>query len=138
MTANNGFEKTFNKSNLLAYADGLQDIVYTDLSYTTSVLIYDELYKQIRFWGAVTPGSISGMVNGYAISDDGFGNITWNAGNVGTINYATGYMKLNNNFGFTPGVNTYKINFQYVDDLSITLARDSFLYHNPVTLEVLS
>jgi hypothetical protein len=137
MTANNGFEKTFNKSNLLAYVDGLQDIVYTDLSYTTSVKVYDELYKQIRFWGAVIPGTISGMVNGYAISDDGFSNITWNAGNVGTINYATGYMKLNNNFGFTPGVNTYEMNFQYVDDLSITLERDSFLYHKPIALEVI-
>jgi hypothetical protein len=138
MTANNGFEKTFNKSNLLAYVDGLQDIEYTDLSYMTSVKIYDELYKQVRFGAAVTAGSISGMVNGYAISDDGFGNIRWNAGNVGTINYATGYMKLNNNFGFTPGVNTYEMNFQYVDDLSITLERDSFLYHKPVALEVIS
>lgn len=132
-TSKDGFEKNFYLSDLIRFVDNLSDVVYTTITYTTSVTVYNETHKVIRLDNAVEANSIGGTINGFAISDDGAGNLEWNSITVGEINYSTGFITLDQDFGVT----TYDITFTYSDQSNLSFDRETFLKHNDITLNTL-
>lgn len=133
LAAKDGFGKSFYLSDLVRFVDDLSDVVYTTVTYATSVTVYNETHKVVRLGNAVTPSSIGGMINGFAISDDGAGNLTWNATGVGIINYSTGFITLDQDFG----VSSYDITFTYADQSNLSFEKETFLKHGDITLNIL-
>ena len=133
LAENNGFGKTFYLSEIVGFVDDLSDVVYTTVDYATTVSVVNETHKVVRLGNAVTAGSITGTVNGHAISDDGAGNIEWNSTTVGNINYATGFVTLDQDFGVT----TYEFGFTYADKSNLAFDRETFLKHGDITLGIL-
>lgn len=133
LTATDGFEKSFYLSDLIRFVDNLSDVVYCTITYTTSVTVYNETHKVIRLGQAVDASSISGTINGHAITDDGIGGLDWNSISVGTINYTTGFITLDQDFGVT----SYDIVFDFTDQSNLTFEKEMFLKHNNITLNIL-
>ena len=133
LLSNNGFSKTFYLSDLIRFVDDLSDVVYTTITYSTSVTVQNETHKVVRLGNAVSPSSIGGVINGFAISDDGAGNLEWNATTVGSINYSTGFITLDQDFGVTE----YDITFTYADTSNLSFDRETFLKHGDITLNTL-
>jgi len=130
---NNGFDKVFYLSDLIRFIDALDDIVYTTVSLTSSCLVKNESHKVVRLNGAITASSISGVIDGLTITDDGAGNLVHNSINVGTINYTTGFLTIDGTFTD----NVYTLNFEYVDTSNITVEKESFLQHEDIIINSL-
>jgi hypothetical protein len=133
LTARDGFEKSFYLSDLIRFVDNLSDVVYTTVTYATTVSVYNEDHKVIRLNGEITPNSISGTINGHLLVDDGATHLTWNSTTVGSVNYSTGFITLDQDFG----VSEYEFGFTYVDTSNISLEREMFMKHNNITLGIL-
>jgi hypothetical protein len=133
LTAQDGFEKSFYLSDLVRFVDNLSDVVYTTITYVTTVTVYNEAHKVIRLNGEVTPNSISTVINGHLLEDDGATHLTWNSMTVGSINYTTGFITLDQDFG----VSEYEFGFTYADTSNIVLEREMFMKHNNITLGIL-
>jgi len=133
-----GYNKSFYLSDLIGFVDDLQTVVYTYITYTTNVTVRHSAddYNVIRLNSAVDTSSISGTINGNAISDDGAGNIEWNSGTVGSINYTTGFIVLDTSFGGLSEGDTYDIGFDLTDQTNITLEKESYLKFNDITLNL--
>lgn len=136
-----GADQRFNKSNFLRAVDGITGVDYSDVNFTLSCEVYHEDYKIIRLNNAVTTGSISGTVNGYTLDDDGLGNIRFNGGNVGTINYDTGFITIdlvtNPNALFIPDAdNLYSFSFEYQNQYTFNFERETLLnYDNSFAID---
>lgn len=133
LTNNNGFNKEFYLSDLIRFVDSLDYVVYTVCTFSTSVTVKNDEFRAIRLNGEIVPNSINSFINGYALTDNGLGYLYHNSVNVGTINYDTGFIIINNDFG----VDTYEISFEYVDNSNITCIKETFLKNNSVTLNIL-
>lgn len=106
--------------------------LYDGVNSTTITGLFS--YNIIRLDREVIPGSVSGTVDGLAIADNGAGIITINSVNKGTINYNTGYIKIQDSFNF----NTYNIasfEIEFVDDIAIEFDKETFLDHDRAFLE---
>jgi hypothetical protein len=143
-----GFNKTFHLSNLIQFVDSIDEVIETSITYTTHVTVKDIGYVAVRLWNEVIPGSVSGLVNGFLLTDDGVGGLWWNGNQVGTIIYAPpptplsanqtgGFLIINQDdtvsFGLPAG-STYDLNFEYTDNRTVELNRESFMLFDPIIL----
>lgn len=128
-----GFEKDFYKSKLTKLIDEQGSIVYSDVSFTTSIQAKNESYKTIRIGSAVTPGSVYGLVSGQPLVDNGAGIIRYGTipVDVGTINYTTGFITLTSQISILP---VYEFNFQLASDLSASAIRESIFNFSNIVL----
>jgi hypothetical protein len=144
-----GFNKTFHLSNLIKYVDTINEVKDVEITYATRVTVKDESYVAVRLCNPVTPGSVSGMVNGYMLTDDGAGKLMWNSQQVGTITYTAdtavgktgGYMIINQDdfvsFGLSAG-STYDLNFTYANTRTVELNRETFTKFDPIVLNAVT
>lgn len=132
---NNGFEKSFYLSDLIRYVDNLDNIKYVTISYDSTIKVKDELIKIIRFGGEISPNSILGEIDGFNLTDDGSGNIIYRSVIIGSINYTTGFCRIDYNFGSS--VDDYTLNFEYTDIQKIILEKEQFLFHKPIILNTI-
>ena len=132
-----GYNKSFYLSDLIRFVDALETVIYTSITYTTYCVVRHEDYKIIRLNGEITPSSISGTINSKAITDDGEGNLSWNEGTVGSINYTTGFIILDTTFGGLSSGTPYDISFSYTDKSHISVIRESFLNFDGIILETI-
>ena len=130
---NDGYEKNFYLSDVIRFVDNLNDIVYCTVDYDTSITVYNEAHKVIRLMHAVVPGSVTGTVGGFTLEDNGIGGMTWDSVLIGDINYSTGFITLDQDFG----VESYELDFEYVNKNALNFDRESFLKHNNITLTIL-
>ena len=140
-----GFNKTFHLSNLIKFVDDLDEVVETSITYTSRVTVKDSGYVAVRLWNPIVPGSISGTVGGFALTDDGAGKLMWNAQQVGTVSYignaldsrTGGYLIINQDdyvsFGLAAD-STYDLSFTYADLRSVELNRESFMLFDDIIL----
>lgn len=140
-----GFNKTFHLSNLVKFVDSIDEVIETSITYTTRVTVKDTGYVAVRLWNEIVPGSISGLVNGFLLTDDGLGVLWWNGNIVGSISYTGdpllgqtgGYMIINQDdyvsFGL-PADSTYNLDFEYADNRTVELNRESFMLFDPIIL----
>ena len=132
LKSNDGYKKHFYLSDVVRFVDNLQDIVYCVVDYSTSVTVYNEYHKVIRLQHSVVPGSINGIINSHNITDNG-SVLRWNSIDVGEINYATGFITLNHDFG----VESYNFNFEYVNKNALTFEKETFLKHSNITFNTI-
>lgn len=135
-----GKDKRFNKSNLLRAIDGIYGVDYSDVSFTLSCRVYHEDYKVIRLNNPVVAGTISGTINDLTLDDDGAGNIRFDGVNIGTINYASGFividLETNPQAGFIVGADYYDFSFQFQNQYSMAFERETFLdYDSTFTVD---
>jgi hypothetical protein len=143
-----GFNKTFHLSNLVKFVDSINEVIETSITYTTRVTVKDTGYVAVRLWNEIVPGSISGLVNGFMLTDDGVGGLWWNGTQVGTVTYAPpptpqsavqtgGFMIINQDdtvsFGL-PANSTYDLDFEYAGVRTVELNRESFMRFDPIIL----
>lgn len=128
-----GFNKKFNWSNFVRTVDSLPYVDYINITYKTFIKVKNESYKVIRVWDKVKPGTISGTINNKAIVDNNEGKILYDGQEIGTINYLTGFMVIEYDFG----LETYELSFEYEDLLSFNMQRESFLDHRNLTITVI-
>jgi len=140
-----GFNKVFHLSNFIKFVDSIDEVIETSITYSTHVTVKDSGYVAVRLWNEVVPSSISGMVNGFLLTDDGAGGLWWNGNLVGSISYTGdpllgqtgGYMIINQDdyvsFGL-PADSTYDLNFEYADTRTVELNRETFLLFDPTIL----
>lgn len=105
----------------------------TNGTYTTTIT---KLFNStvIRLGKEITPGSVSGLADGFAIADNGVGAITVNSVTRGSINYDTGYIVIEDRFKFDT-YNTISFEFELVDDIAVEFTKETFLDHDRATLE---
>jgi len=134
-----GFDKTFYLSEINAYVQGIENVEYLTSSYTTTYTVRHEDYKVIRLNGAITASSISSTatVNGYSITDDGAGNMKWNSTTVGSVNYTTGFIIMDDSLGSFAEGTSYEVNFTYTDLNTFTLEKESYLMFEDITYTLL-
>lgn len=144
-TYEEGFNKVFHLSNLIKFVDSINEVVDTSITYTTRVTVKDTGYVAVRLWNEVVPGSISGLVNGFLLTDNGAGVLYWNGNIVGSISYTGdplnnltgGYMIINQDdnvsFGL-PADSTYDLDFEYQSDRTVELNRETFMLFDPIIL----
>ena len=124
-----GFKKEYKHSNFEAYINNLDDVDYVELTYTTKVKIKNNTHNAIRLGNAVVPNSFTGMINGNALLSDAAGIITYNSIAIGTIDYTTGFVVIEHDFGIAD----YEVNFEYVDIQYFILDKESMLdYETPI------
>ena len=143
-----GFNKTFHLSNFIKFVDSIDEVIETSITYITHVTVKDIGYVAVRLWNPVVPGSVNGLVNGFALTDDGVGGLWWNGSQVGTISYAPpptplsasqtgGFMIINQDdtvsFGLPAGA-TYDIDFEYANIRTVELNRETFMRFDPTIL----
>lgn len=133
----NGFNKTFYLSEIISYIQDLNNVTYTYITYTSSVTVKHESHKVIRLNNAVVAGSLSGTINGAAISDSGTGIVIWNGSNIGSINNTTGFITLDTTFSGLAEGTEYSFNFVYSDLQTFSLIKESFLKFSTITLNTL-
>lgn len=123
------FDSTFYKSQLTGLINDQDGVLYSDLSYTTEMVVKNESYKVIRIGNEVNPNSISGLVSGLVFDDDGAGNIRYDGVNVGTINYTTGFIILNQAISI---VDEFEFSFTLTSDLIAKAIRESIFDINNI------
>ena len=140
-----GFNKTFHLSNLIQYVDSINEVIETSITYTSRVTVKDAGYVAVRLWNEIVPGSISGTVNGFPLTDDGAGILNWNGVQVGTVSYVGnaldsrtgGFLIINQDdyvsFGL-PADSTYDLNFTYADTRTVELNRETFMLFDEIIL----
>lgn len=133
LQSNDGFKKNFYLSDVVRYVDSLNDIIYCIVDYDTSVTVYNETHKVIRLMHEIVPGTVTGTVGGFTLEDDGLGGMEWDGSNVGDINYSTGFITLDQDFGVT----SYELDFEYVNQNALNFEKESFLKHADITLNTI-
>jgi len=140
-----GFNKVFHLSNLVKFVDSINEVVDTSITFTTRVTVKDTGYVAVRLFNNVVPGSISGLVNGNLLTDNGAGVLYWDGNIVGSISYtgdplnniAGGFMIINQDdyvsFGL-PADSTYDLDFEYASDRTVELNRETFMLFDPIIL----
>lgn len=140
-----GFNKTFHLSNLVKFVDTINEVIETSITYTSRVTVKDSGYVAVRLWNEIVPGSISGLVGGFMLTDDGAGVLNWNGNVVGSVSYTGdvlagltgGFLIINQDdyvsFGLSTD-STYDLNFTYADNRTVELNRESFMRFDPIIL----
>lgn len=140
-----GFNKTFFLSNLIKYVDSINEVIETSITFSTYVTVKDSGYVAVRLWNEIVPGSVSGLINGFMLTDDGAGNLNWNGNLVGSISYTGdalngltgGFMIINQDdyvsFGL-PAESTYDLNFTYASNRTVEMNRETFMKFDPIIL----
>jgi hypothetical protein len=144
-TYQEGFNKVFHLSNLIKYVDAINEVIDTSITFTSRVTVKDAGYVAVRLWNEIVPGSVSGLVNGNLLTDNGAGVLYWNSQIVGSISYTgdvltgqTGGCLIINqddyvSFGLAAD-STYDLNFTYASSRTVELNRESFMLFDPIVL----
>lgn len=141
-----GFNKNFHLSNLINFVDDIPEVIETAIDYASKVTVKypintvdpEENFLSVRLWNAVVENSITADLGSYQMVDSPQGVgipglLIWNAQTVGTINYETGWITLDYDFGVElPLDGIFDINFTYADKRTIQLNRESFLIFEPI------
>ena len=144
-----GFNKVFHLSNLINFVDSIDEVLDTSISFTSRVTVKDTGYVAIRLWNPVVPGSVSGIINGFTLTDNGLGVLYWNSQIVGSISYigdaltgqTGGYMIINQDDYISFGLaadSTFDLNFTYASTRTIELNRESFMKFDPIVLNAVT
>jgi hypothetical protein len=129
-----GFNTSFNLSNLIAYVDSLPKVERVTVNYNTYLKVKNSAYSVARIWNRIVPGSISAATPGGDMTDDGLGNLVWNTTNIGTVNYISGQMIIEKDFGVT----SYDVSFTLYDTASALVSRETYLNFDDYNIIVLT
>lgn len=132
LDTNEGFEKTFYKSDIIRFVDTIDVVEHNYISYTTLAIFKNENPKVIRVNQAIVPGSITSTIDGLPLTDVA-GVLYHNGSSCGTVNYITGWVALTKTFTQSQII----MFFEYVDKEKISLERENYLYHYDVILNIL-
>lgn len=132
LDSKDGYKKSFYLSNIIGFINGLENVQYTTVSYTTKVKVKTSNPRVIRLYGEVTEGSLSATIDSLPLTDSS-GDIIHNSLTIGSINYSTGFIRIDSTFTDTE----YEITFEYVDKEKIILDRESFLKIDDIVLNSL-
>jgi len=134
-----GFNKTFYLQALNSYIQELANVEYHTTTYTTSYTARHEDYKVVRLNGAIDANSIASTatINGFTLADDGAGNMTWNSGTVGSVNYTTGFIIIDDSLGGLAEGTAYEVDFDYTDQNTFSLEKESYLMFEDITYNLL-
>ncbi len=88
----------------------------------------------IRLGTEIVPDSIHGSIPGYSIADDGNGLIFNDLDEIGTVNYETGYIEIEDVFPFA-GYNVFELELELEEDIAIAFERETFLDHKRAIIE---
>lgn len=117
------FNTAFYKTKLIKKIEEQNSILYTDVSFSTKVIVRnDDTNKIIRLGNAITPSSITGTIDGLAFVDNGSGIVRYNNINVGTVNYSTGCITLTSQLSILP---EYEFNFTPSSTLYFNSTRET-------------
>jgi len=134
LKSNDGYKKSFYLSDVIGYIDGIKDVIYCTVDFTNSVTVYNEVHKVIRLNNVIKPNSISGVISGLNLIDDGNGNILYDGSNIGLVNYQTGFITLDYNFA---GISTYEFDFEFDTKDALFFDKESFLRFNNINFNTL-
>jgi len=134
-----GFNNTFYLQELNAYIQELANVEYHTTTYTTSYTARHEDYKVVRLNGAIDANSIASpaTINGFTLADDGAGNMTWNSGTVGSVNYTTGFIIIDSSLGGLAEGTAYEVDFDYADQNTFSLEKESYLMFEDIIYNLL-
>jgi hypothetical protein len=132
-----GFNKTFHLSNLIKFVDSIDEVVDTTITFASRVTVKDSGYVAIRLGAAVDPLSVTGLVNGNMLTDNGSGLLFWDGDEIGSITYTTGHMIINQDDNVSFGLaadSTYDLDFTYTSDRTVELNRETFMKFDSIIL----
>ena len=133
-----GYNSAFYLSELVSTVSAMKSVVYNEVEYTTHCVVRHTDYKVIRLNNWIAEESLTGTINGHELTSgtavDNIGDITWDSTVVGTIDYATGFITLETTFDGLTSDDTYILNFELHDMSHVTVAKETFLRFNDVTV----
>jgi hypothetical protein len=143
-----GFNKNFHLSNLINFVDDIPEVIETSIDYTSRVTVKyptvivnpEDNFLSVRLWNAVVENSIVADIGSYQMVDSPQGVgipglLMWNGNTVGTINYETGWLTFDYDFGIQlPVDGIFDVIFQYADRRSIQLNRETFMKFEPIVV----
>jgi hypothetical protein len=143
-----GFNKNFHLSNLINFVDDINEVIETAITFASKVTVKypintvepEENFLSVRLWNAVVENSIVGEIGAFQVIDvptivPGMGDLMWNSNAVGTVNYETGWLTFDYDFGFQlPLDGVFDVNFEYADNRTIQLNRESFMEFEPIVV----
>jgi hypothetical protein len=110
------------------------------VKYPTVIVNPEDNFLSVRLWNAVVENSIVADIGSYQMVDSPQGVgipglLMWNGNTVGTINYETGWLTFDYDFGIQlPVDGIFDVIFQYADRRSIQLNRETFMKFEPIVV----